>query len=170
MFEMKEMEEVVIGLGSNMGDRMTNIKRAISELENRFSTSSKCSPIYESEAWGFDSNDSFLNCCLVLKTKLSPEKVLAETQDVESKLGRVKKSKNNCYESRVIDIDILYYGNHVLNDENLIIPHPLIYDRRFVIEPLAMVCPEWVDPVKKRTVSQLLESCNDKNRVLLYSK
>lgn len=167
---MKGMQEVVLGLGSNVGKREANLEVAIAELEIKLRNKAKRSPIYESEPWGFESNDSFLNCCLIIKTNLPPEELLRVTQGVEMKLGRVKKSKNNIYESRAIDIDILYYGDLIYKSKDLIIPHPLIYDRCFVVRPLSDICPEWIDPVKGKSILQLLERLNDEKSVILYHK
>lgn len=165
---MKEKHEVVIGLGSNIGDRKQNLELAIAEMEKVFECTAKCSRFYQSEAWGFDTNDLFLNCCIIITTHFSPKEVLNETQSIELKLGRVKKSKNNVYESRVIDLDILYFGNLILETETLIIPHPLIYDRAFVVRPLADVRPLYIDPVKRVSILDILAACNDETKVLLY--
>ncbi len=165
---MKEKQEVVIGLGSNMGDRKRFLELAITEMEKVFNSKAIRSPIYESAAWGFQSDYQFLNCCIVLTTDLAPEDVLEETKLIEKKLGRVNKSKNFVYESRVVDLDILYFGDKVLVSNNLTIPHPLMYDRMFVIRPLADICPGLIDPVKKVTILELLSLCNDLNEPLLY--
>lgn len=165
---MKERHEVVIGLGSNIEDRKGYLDAAISELEKVFSSEVISSKIYESEAWGFKSENKFLNCCVILKTDLSPEAVLIETKAIEKRLGRVKKSKNGAYQSRVIDIDILYMEDLILKSQNLTIPHPLLYDRSFVVTPLADVCPSFIDPVKKVSILELLALCNDENEAILY--
>ncbi|PWH85743.1 2-amino-4-hydroxy-6-hydroxymethyldihydropteridine diphosphokinase [Brumimicrobium oceani] len=166
---MKEKKEVILGLGSNIGNRKEYIEKAISELAKVFKSEVIRSSIFESEAWGFETVNKFLNCCVVIETNLSPEAVLLETKAIEKGLGRVKKSKNGEYQSRVIDIDILYMGGMILESENLSIPHPLIYHRSFVIRPLAEIRPAFVDPVKRATVIDLLKACNDKNDPVLYS-
>lgn len=165
---MKERKEVILSLGSNIGDRAKNLKNAILEIEKVFKCEVKSSSFYQTEAWGFDTNELFLNCCVCFDTNFSPNEVLNLTQTIELKLGRVKKSKNNTYESRVIDLDILYFEDLVLKSKNLTIPHPLLYDRLFVIKPLVEVRPLFVDPVKNRTIEQLLIECNDQNNVILY--
>jgi 2-amino-4-hydroxy-6-hydroxymethyldihydropteridine diphosphokinase len=167
---MDEKQDVYIGLGSNIGDRKKNLDLAIYELEKAFSCKAKCSKVFQTEAWGFVTKDLFLNCCVIIQTDFPPEQVLSVTQSIEKKLGRVKKSKNNSYESRVIDLDILYYGELILNSENLIIPHPLIYDRIFVITTIVDVNPAFIDPVKNMCISQLLNTCNDEKSVLLYEQ
>src|SRR5690554_2256136 len=165
---MKERHEVIIGLGSDIADRSNYLDLAIEELERVFDSKVISSKKYESEAWGFKSENKFLNCCIILQTYLSPEAVLIEIKAIEKRLGRVKKSKNGAYQSRVIDIDILYMDDLILESQNLTIPHPLIYDRSFVLRPLADVCPSFIDPVKKVSVLELLALCNDENEVILY--
>lgn len=166
---MKKKHDVVIGLGSNIGDRKEYLELAILEVENFLDSEAICSKIYQSKAWGFQSEDQFLNCCISLKTDLSPEEVLKGTKAIEKILGRVKKSKKNIYQSRVIDLDILYFDDVVLAHENLTIPHPLIYDRMFVIRPLADILPRFIDPVKKVSIMELLAQCNDENEAVLYT-
>lgn len=168
LFKMREKKELIIGLGSNLGDRKQNLEIAILELEEVFKIKAKISPFYQSESWGFDTNELFLNCCIIISSDLSPKEILKQTQSIELKLGRVKKSKNFNYESRVIDIDILYFGDVVLKSENLTIPHPLIYTRSFVLKPLADVCPRFVDPLNGCSIGQLLAVCNDESKVILY--
>lgn len=167
---MKKEKLVVLSLGSNIGDRELNLQNAISELELIFETKVEKSPIYQSEAWGFETNNLFLNCCVSLKTNFAPKKVLKLTQSIELKLGRVKKVKNNLYESRIIDLDILYYDDIVLNTDNLKIPHPLLSRRAFVLKPLGDIVPGLIDPVIGRSVKQLLMDCNDQNEVILYNQ
>jgi len=166
---MKKKHDVVIGLGSNIGNRLEYLELAISEVEKLLNSKAICSEIYQSKAWGFQSEDKFLNCCISLKTDLSPEEVLKGTKTIEKNLGRVKKSKKNIYQSRVIDIDILYFDDVVLSHENLTIPHPLIQDRMFVVRPLADIIPAFIDPVKKESIMELLVHCNDENEVILYT-
>ncbi|WP_107039691.1 2-amino-4-hydroxy-6-hydroxymethyldihydropteridine diphosphokinase [Brumimicrobium mesophilum] len=159
---------VVLSIGSNIGDRKNNLREAILELERVFDCNVKSSSIYQTEPWGFDSNNLFLNCCVSFSTNLAPHRVLELTQLIELKLGRVKKSKNNFYESRVIDLDILYYNDLILDTERLKIPHPLIYDRLFVVKPLAELLPVFIDPLKGVTTKHLLMICNVENKVVLY--
>ena len=103
-----------------------------------------------------------------MRTDLSPGQVLKGTKAIEKKLGRVKKSKKNSYESRIIDIDILYFDDVILRLENLSIPHPLIYDRMFVIKPLADILPGFNDPVKNLSIMELTDLCDDKNEVIFF--
>jgi 2-amino-4-hydroxy-6-hydroxymethyldihydropteridine diphosphokinase len=98
----------------------------------------------------------------------NPIEILNVTQVIEKSLGRVKKSKKNKYQSRVIDIDILYVGALVVQSQNLTIPHPLLYARGFVLVPLVELCPELIDPVKNESITQIFEQCNDENKVILY--
>src|SRR5690554_4370758 len=159
---MSKQQKLIIGLGSNLGNRKQNLSNAINVLEETFNCSSISSPIYQTEAWGFESETLFLNCCVIIHSDLAPKEILKATQKIEKRLGRVKKSKNNKYQSRIIDIDILYYGTIILKTKTLTIPHPLIYTRAFVLEPLSEICPSFVDPLKNQTIAELNWVCNDK--------
>lgn len=167
---MREKENVVLSLGSNIGNRKKFIEDAIIEIENVFQSEIKKSSFYETEPWGFDAETPFLNCCISFFSSCNPKEILKTTQKIEIELGRVKKSKNSNYQPRVIDIDILYVGQLIVDEVNLTIPHPLIYDRSFVLIPLVELCPHLIDPVKKTSISQLFERCNDENKVILYEK
>jgi len=167
---MSKKENVILSLGSNIGNRKKFIEDAIIEIENIFQSEVRKSSFYETEPWGFDAEVSFLNCCISFFSSCNPKEILKATQKIEIELGRVKKSKNSNYQPRVIDIDILYVGQLKVNEEDLTIPHPLIYDRSFVLTPLVELYPHLIDPVKKASVSQLFEQCNDDNKVILYEK
>lgn len=167
---MNVTKQLLLGLGSNLGDRKDVLLKSIKEIELAFKSSAIVSSFYESEPWGFESENPFLNCCVSLYCDLSPKEVLKHTQAIEMKLGRVKKSKNGNYESRPIDIDILYYGNHIVADEKLSIPHPLLYHRAFVLKPLSEISPDFQDPLKKQSIREIWTTCNDKNSVVLLDE
>lgn len=165
---MEEENRVVLSLGGNLGDRVAFLRDAIQLLEIEFNTSLIVSSFYETVPWGFESEDLFLNCCAYFSTSKSPQEVLQITKKVEKELGRVKKSQNNRYNSRVIDIDILYHGERIVQDENLRVPHPLLYDRSFVLVPLAEILPDFVDPVEQLSIIELKAFLNDIKDVVLY--
>ncbi|RFC55372.1 2-amino-4-hydroxy-6-hydroxymethyldihydropteridine diphosphokinase [Brumimicrobium aurantiacum] len=162
------MVEVILGLGSNLGDKKSNIENAVYAIETAFDCESKSSRLFRSKAWGFNSDSYFLNSCISIKTSLSPFEVLSITKSIEKQIGRVKKSKNNTYESRVIDIDILYYGDKQITHSELTIPHPHISSRAFVITTIKDLNPEFMDPVNNQSIERMLSVCNDKSSVILY--
>jgi len=130
---------VYLGLGTNLGEKFDNIQNALNALRQQFGEPLKVSSIYESEAWGFKSPDSFLNLVVSYNIRLNPNETLDICLSVEKKLGRKEKTGND-YESRIIDIDILFFGDLTINKSNLKIPHPLIKKRLFVLEPLLEIC------------------------------
>ena len=117
------------------------------------------SGFYETEPWGFQSENTFLNAALRLETSLSPLELLKATQQIEVEMGRTQKS-NGTYHDRIIDIDILLYDDLILQTPELTLPHPLMQDRRFVMEPLLEIAPSVVHPVFKKTVVSLMRERN----------
>ncbi len=165
---MGKKRKVILGIGSNIGDRRAYIEQAISELEQSFLTSIIRSSIYETEPWGFKAETSFLNCCVGFKSSQNPEKLLEITQKIEKKLGRSRKKNKNNYQSRTIDIDLLFVGDIEMKNKKLEIPHPRLYDRSFVLIPILELFPDFIDPSSKLSIQELVDRCNDKNKVLLY--
>lgn len=149
---------VYLSLGSNLGDKEQNLHRAVQKIEERIGKVISLSALYATAPWGFQSAHSFLNTAVGVRTSLSPQQILNETQQIEKELGRARKSVNGCYSDRLIDIDLLLYGDWTLNEENLVIPHPLMTERRFVMEPLAEIAPDVVHPVLRKTIKELLLS------------
>jgi len=126
------------------------------------------SSIYETEPWGFDHEDQFLNQCLMVETSQSPHGVLKSLQKIEKHFKRVRNP--GLYESRNMDIDILFYDDIILDEENLKIPHPLLHERKFALILLVEVDPDLIHPVFSKTVSELLLQCSDNKMVVLYRK
>jgi len=145
-------------LGSNMGDRERCLRAAQEHLEQRVGKVYSVSSIYQTEAWQMNGAPDFLNKVLLINSSLEPLKVLAEIIKIETGLGRIRKEG---YQNRSIDIDILYYNNIVLNHPDLTIPHPRISQRRFVLEPLAEIAPDFVHPQLGLTNEQMLKQCRD---------
>jgi len=154
------MVQVVLGLGSNLGDRESWLSKVRDEISNKLGEILVCSDLVESPPWGFNSDNSFLNQVILIHSNQSASKLLEVIHEIESDLGRVRKGH---YADRMVDIDILFFGDLVLETENLSIPHPHIQDRLFVLKPLAQILPEYKHPVIGETVSQLLEKCKDNN-------
>ncbi len=125
-----------LSLGTNLGDKEHNLNEAIRLIAERVGEVTKVSSFLETEPWGFASENTFLNACLKVETSLSPREVLVATQGIERELGRTRKSRNGVYHDRLIDIDILLYGELTIDEPDLQIPHPLMEKRDFVMIPL----------------------------------
>jgi 2-amino-4-hydroxy-6-hydroxymethyldihydropteridine diphosphokinase len=149
---------LLLSLGSNLGDRLVNLKKAISQLDRQLGTLLSVSPVYESEPVGVQDHPPYLNLVAAFLTQLLPEDVLLITQKEEKKAGRV--SKGDLY-PRQLDIDILAFGNSVFQEEKLTIPHPRMVNRLFVLVPLMDVCPFFINPTSGHTVFEMIENCKD---------
>ena len=144
-----------LALGTNIGNKRRNMITAAALLAERVGDVLALSGFYETEPWGFQSENTFLNAALQLETALSPLKLLKATQEIEIEMGRTQKS-NGAYHDRIIDIDILLYDDLVLQTPELTLPHPLMHERLFVMEPLAEIAPNVIHPVFKKPVISLL--------------
>lgn len=157
------MVKLYILLGGNLGDKQKIFADALFLLNEKVGKITAKSSIYETEPWGFESSDFFWNQALEISTSLSPEEVLLRTKQIESDLGRVRQSQQ--YNSRTMDIDILFYGDQIINHENLTIPHSRILERKFVLVPLHEIAPDLVHPVFQKSIGHLLEECTDTLRI-----
>lgn len=135
------MHKVYLSLGSNIGNRKRIIHEAIEKIGELIGVVIRQSTLYETEPWGFDSPNEFLNCCVLVETMLAPQQLLETTQKIERSLGRLNKSHDGQYEDRIIDIDILLYDDLHVDQPDLKIPHPLMYERDFVMTPLKEIYP-----------------------------
>lgn len=152
-----EAVEVYLGLGSNMGDRQQNLDKALELLSNRLRVN-KVSTIYDTEPIGNPDQPRFLNMVCQAHTTLAPEGLLALVKGFESKMGRTGKSNA----PRPIDIDILLYGDRVIETPGLIIPHPRMLERAFVLVPLAEIAPKLVHPIARKTIKNLAKNLREK--------
>ena len=148
------MALVYLGLGTNIGNKRKNMVTAAALLAERAGDVLSLSSFYETEPWGFASENTFLNAALELETACSPMELLHLTQQIEREMGRTQKSDGS-YHDRIIDIDILLYGNEVVHHEDLVVPHPLMQQRLFVMQPLAETAPSLVLPVLQKTMYNL---------------
>lgn len=161
---MSKLNYLYLGLGSNLGDKRDNINLAYSQIDKNIGNICQKSSIYETPAWGFESKDVFYNTVIFLETELTAQQVLEKIQEIEKELGRVKDFKIG-YSSRVIDIDILDYNNEILETPHLVLPHPHIEKRNFVLYPMREVAQNWQHPKSLLNIDQLIENL-DKSEVI----
>ena len=154
---------VYLSVGSNLGNREHNLEQAVARIVEYIGPVLKSSSIYVTEPWGFKAEEEFLNIVVKIGTTLTPSGILGRILMIESLLGRVRDNKQ--YTSRLIDIDILLYGDIIVDEESLKIPHPLLYKRKFVLVPLCEIDSEIIHPVLKKSLAELLESCEDQSEV-----
>jgi len=157
------MKKVFLGLGTNMGERAENLRKAVQSIETDIGHVTKTSSVYETEPWGFHSEEQFLNMVLCAETVHSPGEVLKRILTIEALLGRVRGGDQ--YVSRVIDIDILLYDDQIIEEESLKIPHPLLHERKFVLVPLCEIEPDLMLPGLGKTLQDLLKICPDNSKV-----
>ena len=152
-----------LGLGSNLGDREDNLRGAVSLLRQRVSLI-VLSAVYETEPWGYTSQPNFLNLVCAVETGLSPQELLELAQGVERELGRVPTFR---YGPRTMDVDILLYGDEVIETPDLRIPHPRFSERAFALVPLAEIAPALVHPVLRKSIAKLLEEVSGREKVVM---
>lgn len=153
------MSVITILLGGNLDNRVEIMKKTIILLNEKLGDLINESAFYETEAWGFESDNLFLNKVVVYDTSLTPKEALLVCQDVEKQLGRLRHKER--YASRNIDVDILFFDDLILDTTDLIIPHPRIQLRRFVLKPLLEIDPDYVHPVLNKNIRTLLNECTD---------
>lgn len=153
--------DLYIALGSNLGHRRETMEAALKMLEDSVGQLVRCSSFYETRPVGFRSENLFLNAVALFNTSISnPHKLLRLTNAIEKELGRKRKSKRGCYDDRVIDIDLLLLDRLEMDDEKLILPHPRMEERRFVLEPLCEIAPDLVHPVTGVPFAEYLRRLN----------
>jgi len=156
-------KKVYIALGSNKGNKLEYLQAAVDAIFEKIGLVSKISKVYSTPALGFEG-DNFYNACIKVETKLKPKKILKILQGIESKLGRSKKALDT-YESREIDLDIIFYDDIIIKEKSLVIPHPEMQKRKFVLQPLLDVAKTIEHPVFKNSVEVLLEDCKDESSI-----
>lgn len=160
------MVEVYLGLGCNLGNRRGAINSAFEELK-KLGPGFRSSSIFESEPWGYEDENLYLNAACVFRTNLSPRELHDETLRIERGLGRetAKRKKGEPYRARRMDIDILIYGDLILSEDDLEIPHPRMHLRKFVLIPLLELNPELEHPVLKKTIQELYREVSDESEL-----
>ncbi len=149
---------VFILLGSNLGNRKANLEKAALGIEKHLGVIKKRSSLYETKPWGKSDQPDFINQVVLVESNLPIESVLDRVLDIEEDLGRKRGEK---WGARLIDIDLLYAEDQIIDSDKLTLPHAGIPDRRFVLQPLVEIAPDFVHPVLKKTNRQLLEGCRD---------
>ncbi|MCP1996872.1 2-amino-4-hydroxy-6-hydroxymethyldihydropteridine diphosphokinase [Flavobacterium sp. HSC-61S13] len=151
--------QIILSLGSNQGDRTSLLQQSIELIHKSVGTVIRISPIYETPSWGFDS-DAFYNCALLIHTSLSAKTVLENTLKIEEQLGRVRSHSEN-YSARTMDIDVIAFNEEQIVSDFLTVPHRLLHERRFVLQPIVDLQLEWIHPIFKKSFVELLRECSD---------
>ena len=154
---------VFLLLGSNLGDSLNNLMIASDKIADLIGTVNKKSSVYKTAPWGVTNQPDFLNQVINIETTLDPETLLDRILLIEEQLGRIRVNK---WDARLIDIDILFFDQEIIDSTRLTIPHPRISQRRFVLEPLNEIAPELIHPILKKKIHQLLEECADASSVI----
>ncbi len=152
------MNKAVLLLGTNVGDRPGNLERATAEITRVLGKVVQQSSIYETAPWGNINQENFLNSVIVIQSEMKAEEMMQNILTIEEKMGRMRMIK---WEPRIIDIDILFWGDEIIFTKNLIVPHPNLHERKFTLVPLAELMPGFIHPVLKKSVSDLLVELND---------
>jgi len=156
-------EFVILGFGSNLGNRFRNLHAALRTISlNENMNLLKVSGVYETEPWGFTKQNRFYNCAAVFLCRIKPAELLKTIKLTERKAGRKERGK---WQAREIDIDILFFGNKILNSGELKIPHPHLHLRNFVLKPLVDIIPGYKHPILKKSVLSLYNSSRDNCKV-----
>lgn len=157
------MHKVFLGIGGNIGDKKENFRKVLHLIEKKIGSVISTSSIYETPPWGFRSDDLFWNQVLVVETRLEAEEILWRVQEIEDLFGRQRTEEQ--YASREMDLDILYFDDLWMETNTLIIPHPKLHERKFVLVPLVEIAPDYKHPLLRLTSLEMLENCRDESMI-----
>lgn len=160
--------QALLILGGNLGDRRRVLADTAVMIGEQAGIIEQASVVYETEPWGFEHENAFLNQVVLIKTSLEPFLLLDTILAIEKRMGRKRISAG--YEARLIDIDVLFYEDRIIRSQRLTIPHPHLHRRRFTLVPLAEIAPGWVHPIMNKTLRELLNICSDKLEVKPFRK
>ena len=164
---MKVQNQAILSIGSNQGNRLENIQKCIQLIQLEMGTVFSVSKLYESPSWGFES-DSFYNCAIAIHTHKSAQKLLTGLLKIEKKLGRNRNSQEG-YQPRTIDIDIISFENNIINTATLVVPHPQMQKRLFVLIPMNDLQLEFIHPISQKSIQELITICEDKSSCKVIS-
>ena len=160
------MTRTFLGLGSDTGDRIKNLSDALAHIEKSIGKTIRSSSVYETEPWGFESEMKFLNQVVEVETELNPSGLLGRILRIEAEMGRLRDRTG--YSSRIIDVDILFYKDEIIDYASLQIPHPRLHERKFVLVPLNEIAPDLIHPVYNKKICILLKECKDESEVVIF--
>ena len=157
-----------ISIGSNIGDRVINFRNAIKKA-SVWGEITSVSSFYETEPWGYVDDKYYLNAVFKIETDLGPYELLHKLKMIEQEMGRKKKPDHILYQARIIDLDILFFDDMIINNIDLIIPHPKIYNRKYVLKPFLEINPDFICPLTKKTLVNILQESLDDSQVHIYT-
>lgn len=158
-------KKVYLLLGGNLGDRQQNLEIAKMNIVDSIGEIKNTSSIYQTEAWGLENQPDFLNQVVEVSSVLEPSLLIEECLSIETRMGRIRKVH---WGERLIDIDVLFIDNEVINTQRLTVPHPEIKNRRFTLQPLVELIPTYKHPVLDKTIEQLLYDCSDELQARIF--
>ena len=159
------MNEAYLCLGGNLGYSFITFKKACGYIEQHIGEIKQYSSIYQSQAWGMSNAPDFYNQVIKLETKLSAQELIIALLDIEKTLGRERAEQIEGYQNRLIDIDVLFFNDEIIKTNMLEIPHPRLQLRKFVLEPLCEIASDFIHPLLKKNITQLVAVCADKGQV-----
>lgn len=151
-------QNIFLLIGSNLGGRLSNLNRCVDLISTELGSIIKPSSVYETAPWGKSDQPNYLNQAIQIETNFGPAELLGRCLTLEKQLGRERKEK---WGARVIDVDLIYFNDRIINSKDLVIPHPRMTERKFVLEPLTEISPNFMHPLLKKTNQELLTDCKD---------